>query len=418
MVLFAILMCILTGCKISPMAPERAVSPTEKNRNPDDVVNYTYDLTEIGWDLTQGNLLFAFDIFKEINEIDSHKNIFISPFSISTALTMTYNGAKSTTKEAMENVLCYGNICTANLNNGYKNLLTYLNNGITDVELNINNSIWYKKGKDIKQEFLTTNRDDFSAHIACLDFRDKEAANIINQWIDGATKGKIDKMIDPPIPADVIMYLINAIYFKGQWTIPFDKEYTFTGVFNREDGQEKEIQMMTRKGKAEYGEVRGTKIVRLPYGNEETAIYCILPEKGAKINDYVNKFDLDEWLELKDGLLEKDDVRLQIPKFKIEYGMVELNDTLINLGMGEAFSGSADFSGIGDGIYISQVLHEAVIDVNEEGSEAAAVTVVVLKEICAAEPVEFIADRPFLFVITDDKTGTILFMGKFMGGEE
>lgn len=374
----------------------------------------SYDLNKVDSSLTDGNEIFAFDIFKELNTEDADKNIFISPLSISTALAMTYNGAGSTTKEAMAEALRYRGIELENLNTGYKNLLAYLTNVDPKVQLNISNSIWFRIGEEIKQDFLSVNKDNFNAYITEMDFQDSKAADTINGWISKATKGKIDKMIEPPISHDVIMYLINAIYFKGQWTKQFDKKLTFTGTFNTEDGQKKEVQMMHRKGKIEYGEVEKSKIVRLPYGNEKTAMYCILPETGIKINDFIQQLSVEKWIELKDSLSKVDDVVLQLPKFKMEYGIKNLNDSLTALGMGEAFSDSADFSGIRDDICISRVLHKAVIEVNEEGSEAAGATVVEMKETAAVEPVTFIGDRPFIFIIADDETGSILFMGKFM----
>jgi serine protease inhibitor len=143
-------------------------------------------------------------------------------------------------------------------------------------------------------------------------------------------------------------------------------------------------------------------------------MYCILPEEGVNINDYVQQFSTDEWNELKSSLTKIEDVILHVPRFKVEYGIKNLNESLTALGMGEAFSQSADFSGIRNGIFISRVLHKAVIEVNEEGSEAAAATVVEVKEVAAIDPVRFIADRPFIFIIADDETGTILFMGKLI----
>ena len=374
----------------------------------------SFDLSKIDSGLIEGNETFAFNMFQKLNSEDMDKSIFISPLSISTALTMTYNGAGTTTAEAMAEALRYKGVELEKLNEGYKNLLAYLNNVDPKVQLDISNSIWFRKGEDIKQDFLSTNKDIFNAYISEMDFQDAKAADTINGWISKATKGKIDKMIEPPISPDVIMYLINAIYFKGQWTKQFDKKLTFAGTFNTEDGQKKEVQMMSRKGEIEYGEVNNSKIVRLPYGNGKTAMYCILPEQGVKVNDYIEEFDIEKWKELKESLSKQDDVILHLPRFKLEYGIKNLNDTLTELGMGEAFSESADFSGIRDDIYISRVLHKAVIEVNEEGSEAAGVTVVEMKETAARDPIMFIADRPFIFLIADDETGTILFMGKLI----
>lgn len=376
------------------------------------VSGVSYDLDKVESSLIDGNELFAINIFKKLNIEDGDSNIFISPLSISTALTMTYNGAGSTTREAMAEALNYKGMELETINAGYKNLLTYLRNADSKVRLNISNSIWFREGEAIEKDFLDRNKDNFDARVSEIDFQDSKAADTINGWISESTKGKIDKMLDSPISPDVVMYLINAIYFKGQWTEQFNKKLTFDGTFITADGKHKEVKMMSRQGDVEYGEAGNTKIVKLPYGKEKISMYCILPEKSMNINDYINQFDIGEWNELKDSLSKTGDVILQIPRFMIEYGIKDLNDSLTALGMGEAFGPSADFTGIREGIFISAVLHKAVIEVNEEGSEAAAATVVEIKETAVLEPIRFIADRPFIFIIADEETGTILFMGK------
>lgn len=374
----------------------------------------TYNLEEVSVELTKGNKDFAFNIFRQINLEDENINTFISPLSISTALTMTYNGARNNTAKTMAESLQYKDMGIEKLNTGYKNLLSYLNHIDPKVELDINNSIWFKKGEELEPDFLSLNKESFDAYISEMDFQDPKAADTINNWVDKATKGKIDKIIEPPISLDIIMYLINAIYFKGQWTEQFDKKLTFTGTFYKEDGEKQEVQMMSRGGTIEYGQFDNTKIIRLPYGNEKTAMYCILPEQGVKINDYIKELDTKNWNDLKDSISKRSEVVLQLPRFKFEYGIKDLSNSLIALGMGEAFSDSADFSGIRDDVCISRVLHKAVIEVNEEGSEAAAVTAVELKTTSAAKPTMFIADRPFIFLIEDKETETILFMGKLL----
>lgn len=384
----------LTGCSTSAMKPGKS-----------------YDKEKIGKNLVMANSHFAFDIFKELNNEDSGSNVFISPLSISTALAMTYNGAETTTKEAMAKALKYEGIEMESLNSSFRELTGYLN-GMKDAKLDIGNSIWIREGQEIKPDFLSINKKTFDAHIEELDFSKADSADKINKWIDNATKGKINKMLKPPISPDVIMYLINAIYFKGQWEKKFDKKMTSPGKFRTEDGRSEDVQLMSRKGEVEYGNVDGTKVVRLPYGKGKTAMYCVLPDEGVKINDFIKNLDLEKWNEIRESVSKTDDVTLKIPRFNMEYGIKELNSSLEALGMGEAFGDSADFSGIREDICISRVLHKAVIEVNEEGSEAAGATVVEIKETAAAEPVQFIADRPFLFFIADDDTETILFMGK------
>jgi serine protease inhibitor len=168
----------------------------------------SFDLSKIDSGLIGGNEIFAFNIFQKINSEDGDKSIFISPLSISTALAMTYNGARTTTAEAMAEALQYKGIELENLDIGYKNLLAYLNNVDPKVQLNISNSIWFRKGEEIRSDFLSTNKDNFNAYISEIDFQDIKAADTINDWISKATKSKIDKMIEPPISPDVIMYLI------------------------------------------------------------------------------------------------------------------------------------------------------------------------------------------------------------------
>ena len=172
--------------------------------------------------------------------------------------------------------------------------------------------------------------------------------------------------------------------------------------------------MMSRKGEVEYTKGDNYKAVRLPYGNGKTSMYCVLTDDGVNINEFIDNMSIEKWNEIRKNVAEVDEVVLQIPKFKLEYGIKNLNDSLQSIGLGEAFSDKADFSGIREGVYINRVLHKAVIEVNEEGSEAAAATVVEMKEVAARQPITFIADKPFMFIIADGTTGTILFMGKLL----
>ncbi|MCG8501773.1 MAG: serpin family protein, partial [Firmicutes bacterium] len=193
---------------------------------------------------------------------------------------------------------------------------------------------------------------------------------------------------------------------------------TFSKTFRTGSGETKEVMMMSRKGEVAYGQGDDFKAVRLPYGNEKTAMYCILPDEAASINQFIAGIDDAKWNTIKESLSETGDVTVQIPRFKMEYGIKDLKDSLTALGMGEAFGESADFSGIRGGVCIEKVLHKAVIEVNEEGSEAAGATVVAIKESAMEEPITFIGDRPFVFVIADDKTGTVLFVGKLWDVDE
>lgn len=350
-----------------------------------------YDVAKIKHDVVEGNSQFAFDLFKRLNSEDEDESIFISPLSISTALTMTYNGAETSTKEAMEKTLGFKDLDRDLVNESYSNLLKYLQKADKKVELNIANSIWIRQGQEINEAFLADNKLNFNAEITTLDFSDDSAVNTINRWIDKATKGKIDKMLEPPIDPDVIMYLINAIYFKGEWSKQFDPARTYNGTFRKLDGSEETVQMMSLQDKVFYAEGDDYKAVRLPYGNGKISMYAILPSESINIDKFIEDMTVEKWKDIRASLVETDDVLVQIPKFKLEYGIKNLNDSLEYLGMGEALSEKADFSGIREDIYISRVLHKAVIEVNEEGSKAAGATVVEMKEAGAAEPITFIA---------------------------
>lgn len=401
--IFCLSLCIIIAAGLATGCSGK-LSPTSRNN--------AFDKDKIGLKTIEGNSLFAFDIFRQLNKEDTDQNIFISPFSISTALTMTYQGAGTTTREAMAKALGYYGLDDEKLNISYKNLIRYLKQLDKKIELNISNSLWIKEGQSIRENFISVNRDIFNASVTSMDFSKENAADEINKWISNATKKKIEKMIDPPISPDVIMFLINAIYFKGDWTEKFDTKNTFEAPFHTVNGTTADVKMMGRYGTVEYGQGDGFKAVRLPYGRGKAAMYCILPAEEVPVGDFIAGMDNEKWTVIKDSISEKKDVRLQLPRFKLEYGIKNLNESLTALGMGEAFTDSADFSGIRDNLCISRVLHKAVIEVNEEGSEAAGVTVVEMRETGYTEPLTFIADRPFVFIIADDDTGSILFMGK------
>ena len=396
---------MLAGCSAQPAKPP----------NPNDLT--PVDQNKISTEVIKANTDFAFRLLNQLDEEDKEKNIFISPFSISTALAMTYQGSGTTTKEAMAKALGYTGVEDEMVNDSYGKLIPYLNQLDDKVKLNISNSIWVKEGEEIKPDFLKVNQDIFRASVNILDFSQDKAADEINHWISEATNKKINKMIDSPIAADVMMYLINAIYFKGDWAQQFDRKNTFESKFQSGNGSTDNVMMMSRQGKVQYGQGDNYRAVRLPYGSGKAAMYGVLPAKGISINDFITTLNADRWQAIKNSIAERDEVLLQLPRFKLEYGIKNLNQSLTSLGMGEAFTDRADFSGIRKDVCISRVLHKAVIEVNEEGSEAAAATVVEMKLTSAAEPLAFVADRPFLFIIADEETGTILFMGKFYKAE-
>lgn len=391
-ILSLVLLFLITGC--DTLEESKAMVPSKQDSR-----------------VTTANNTFAFNIFKELNGEDLENNVFISPLSISEALAMTYNGAEGSTKEEIAEALAFGDLTKDEVNSGFKYVNQFLDKVDDKIQLEVANSLWIREGETINQDFIDLNKDAFNAMVESLDFSNENASNTINRWIDQSTNGLINQMIEPPIDDDVLMYLINAIYFNGKWTDPFDAERTADISFN--NGLEKRtVEMMRRKGTVPYMVGDNYKAVKLYYGNKKTSMTCILPNEDVDINTFIDSMDQEKWNKIQEELTEEEDVILNLPKFKMEYGIKELNESLKSLGMEEAFEFGADFSGISDELFISRVLHKAVIEVNEEGSEAAGATVVEMKLTSAAEPKSFVADRPFIFVISDEDMGNILFMGK------
>jgi serine protease inhibitor len=368
----------------------------------------------VAGDLIHSNTQFGFKIFNQLILEDKDQNIFISPLSILLALAMTYNGAVGDTSLAMADALEFTGFDLEELNTGFKDLMTSIENADYEIELAIANSIWMNLGFKAREDFIERNNKYYSSEIREIDFADAGTVDTINGWIAGKTSNKIKKMLDA-IPADAVMYLINAIYFKGNWTDEFDGGMTADDDFYLADGSTKKVLMMNKWQELPYYAGDGYSAVRLPYGQEKFSMYIILPDKGESLDSLISSLDADGWEEITDSFSERQ-VELSMPKYKMEYGIKLLNDVLIDMGMGIAFGPDADFSGIREDIFISRVLHKAVIEVNEKGSEAAAATVVEMVEtaIEVEEPVEFTVNRPFFFVIADDRSGSILFMGKVM----
>lgn len=365
--------------------------------------------------ITNAHNDFGFNIFQQLLNEDKGKNIFISPLSIHLALSMTYNGADGTTKEAMAKTLRLQQIDINQLNKDSATLINLLQNPDPKVEIAIANSIWARKGETFNPNFLETNKKYYLAKIESLDFTDSKTVDIINSWVSDNTKGKIPTIINPPIPPDMVMYLINAVYFKGSWTVEFDKKLTTNRSFTLNDGSKKEYPMMEQKGNFQYLENDLFQAINLPYGeNKRLGMYVFLPK--GNLENFVTQLTGQNWQEWLTKFLEQEGTII-LPKYKLEYEK-NLKDVLKELGMGIAFGDQADFSlmrenGIKD-LFISEVIHKTYVDVNEEGTEAAAVTEVGVG-VTAVIPEKKIfymeVNKPFFFAIVDNKTSEILFMG-------
>jgi len=365
-------------------------------------------------DLISSDNIFGIKLFKEINSTDKDKNIFISPLSVAFALGMTYNGAKGTTQEAMQTALELTGLTLEEVNESYKSLMELLLNLDRKVILSIANSIWYRQEFEVEQNFIDLNTTYFNAEVTKMDFMDPNAPAIINNWVSNYTSGKIKEVIDFIDPLTV-MYLINAIYFKGSWTYQFDPKFTRDDNFNLTDGSQKSCRMMGHGGEFHYFENDNFQVVDLPYHVGNYSMTVFLPKPEIALDDFITQITPENWNSWINSLsMMEGDVNL--PKFKLSYE-VELNDILAALGMGVAFvPEQADFSGINAtaDLFLSGVLHKTYVDVNEEGTEAAAVTVVTVGTSSISDSFYFRADRPFLYAIRETNSGAILFIGKII----
>jgi serpin B len=357
---------------------------------------------------------FAFALCKQLAKEQPTKNVFISPYSISTVLQMVCYGAAGSTRQEMAGVLGTSDLEAASLNRACQELDQSIRNAQSNVVLSIANAIWYRAGTELRPGFVSVNKEFFSATMDALDFTAPRTAGIINAWANKNTHGRIKDVVAGPLPADTEVFLANAIYFKGSWDRKFDAKVTKERGFHLSDGGQKQIPMMQQSGEFEYQEGNGCQAIRLPYAGRRLGMYVLLPEAGSSADKLLATLNAEVWQnQLRPQLLRRKG-SLVFPRFKLEYG-AELKPSLTALGMALPFSRAADFSAMSARpLYLSAVKHKSFVEVNEEGTEAAAVTTARMALLSArpvTPPFEMVVDRPFLFMIEDNLTHTILFMG-------
>jgi serine protease inhibitor len=370
--------------------------------------------------VASANTGFAFKLLKQLAKDQPGNNIFISPFGVSTVLQMAGNGAAGQTKAEMQQVLGTTSLIQAVVNTGSRDINQYLNTSDTNNILTIANAIWYQKGIPAKPDFLSCNQQFFGATVAPLDFTNVNAhpVDVINSWASEKTHGKITHIADGMMSPPPDLFLANAVYFKGKWEDPFDRGSTKDRAFHLRNGGQKQVPMMEKSRKFTYRRGSGYQAVRLPYEGWNLSMYVFLPDPGSGPEKLVGIMTGDKWERVTRPGFEDRDGTVVLPKFKLEYS-VGLEKPLKALGMNVAFNpfGAADFSGISSrSLYISAVQQLTFVEVNEEGTEAAAVTGMAVPMSSGPEPpppppFKMIVDRPFLFLIADEPTGTILFMG-------
>jgi serpin B len=364
--------------------------------------------------LVKANSSFGFNLFDRITNQDTNKNIFISPVSVAIALSMTYNGASGETQQAIAKALELEGIKIDEVNDFNRNIQQLLTNGDTNVELNIANSLWARKDIALEATFLNKVKEFYQAEITNLNFDEPNSVNTINTWVKQNTKEKIEKIVDRIAP-DSLLFLINAVYFKGKWEAPFEKALTKPQPFTLSDGKKIQHPAMSRSGEYRYYDAPTFQAISLPYGSGRFSMEVFLPKSKSNLVEFQKQLTAKNWQEWSTKFIRREGL-IQLPRFKMEYE-TSLKNALQNMGMAIAFNpDKADFRDLtAVKAFISDVKHKTFVEVNEEGTEAAAVTSVEMRATSAIPneepPFKMIVDRPFFFAISDRQTGTIIFMG-------
>ena len=355
---------------------------------------------------------FGIDLFTKTAKVDDG-NLMLSPLSASGALTMLLNGSENNTYNQIHQMLGYEGLSQIQVNEVYKSLVSQLLSADSQVKLAIANAVWYKKEFIVKPTFLEVMNNDFSAHVEGLDFSLSSALTTMNNWARDNTYGKIPKVLDEISP-DAVMFLMNALYFKGVWTYQFDKTKTQSEVFHKGDGSDKQVDMMHITLNTNVYLTDDFKALELSYGRTNFSMVIILPNES--LNRFFESFDENEWNSLSnqfDAISNLPEWEVSLPKFKFSYEK-SLKDQLISFGMSDAFDPElSDLSGISDiDLYVDFVKQNTFIEVNEEGTEAAAVTTIGLNTTSVGDSKEFVVNKPFVFAIRERTTNTLLFIGK------
>ena len=372
--------------------------------------------------LVSSNNGFACDLYAQLR--DSKGNLFFSPFSVSTALAMTYAGAKADTAAQMRKAMRFPASQEDDAHAGFADLLKHFDevNRGESVQLNMANSLWPQAGASILESFSTLVKQRYGVEITPVDYKyaEPEARARINRWVEDKTEDKIKNLIANPLPAETRLVLVNAVYFKGDWEDAFNTDLTKDASFSSGDGQVVEVPLMQQTKRFNYAQSNDSQFIELPYKGGALSMFVALPmDKTSagltKLEKELTGGQIVAW----QAQMTETKVQVFLPKFKIEWGTASLVQMLKNLGMSDAFVfGKADFSGIsGDKLlFIGDVLHKAFVAVDEKGTEAAAATAVLVPRGAsprpAAPPPVFRADHPFIFFIQDNATGSILFMGR------
>ncbi|XP_019640744.1 PREDICTED: leukocyte elastase inhibitor-like isoform X7 [Branchiostoma belcheri] len=366
--------------------------------------------------LSAANTEFALSLYRQL--CGDGGNVFFSPYSISVALAMTSLGARGSTEAAMKGTLCYKDMSNDVLHSTFSTLhqQLYASDKYT---LQTANRLYGEQTYSFLQDFLNATKKNYGAELASVDFKGaaEQVRGTINKWVEEQTKDKIKDLIPAgAVDAMTRLVLVNAIYFKGNWDKQFKAEMTQDMDFNINNNEKVKVPMMKMEEKFNYGEFQDQKfrVLELPYVEKELSMLIFLPDEVEGIRNLESALTATT-LQTVSSQMYSTKVNLMLPRFKLEQDF-SLGETLKKMGMGEAFSDGADFSGMSAAadLFISEVVHKAFVEVNEEGTEAAAATGVIMVTLSAPlfPPPDFIVDRPFLFLIRDNQSNSVLFCGR------
>jgi serpin B len=405
-ILFSMLCTLLASCQTAEPEPEK--------RERKDIV-----LTKAQQEIVRQNNTFAFNLLRTVSQgEDEGKNLLLSPLSASIALAMLNNGAGGQTLSEIQETLGYGDIPREEMNDYFLKMLAAMREADTDATFEIANSIWIRNDFSVLETFKEVNREFYDAEVRYEDFSNPQTVSLINNWCANKTHDRIPDIIES-IDSETMMYLINALYFKGTWAFRFDKKNTATEFFTNADSTKTPAPVMNLEKTLAHARGETFDLLELPYGNGSFGMIVLLPKEGLSLPSVLETLDAETW-ESTLSMMYRKDVNLKLPRFKVEYER-ELNDDLAAMGMESMFnSWLADFSFITDptSLYVSLVKQKTFAEVNEEGTEAAAVTVVVMDVMDSGDPspaILFHATRPFLYFIREQSTGAILFSGAMQG---
>lgn len=396
--IFSSIFLVLAGCKKNDPAP----APLDPK---------PIELPSKSHEVIEHSNAFGIDLFKAVAEVENG-NMMLSPLSASTALTMLLNGCNGETYDQIRDMLGFENLTAGEINNTYLSLVGQLLSVDPKIKLALANAVFYRDLFIVKQNFLDTMDRAFGAHIEALDFNSPSALDVINGWASDNTFGKIPEVLKEISP-QAVMFLMNALYFKGEWTYEFDKSLTAENSFHLDDGSVASVEMMKGEISVRMHHGSNYSAIELPYGRQNFSMVIVVP--SATLAEFLEEFGHTMWTEITSGLDQMSggqNVEVMVPKFKFEYEK-KLNEQLQALGMVDAFEPAlADLSGISDAdIFVSFVKQNTYVDMNEEGTEAAAVTVIGVELTGIGTPTFYVL-KPFLFAIRERTTNSLLFIGK------